>query len=109
MQLFFIWTLFALNSYSVAAQDLEPSTAWKSPNITLSKEDRLGIASAALDKAASMLQYNGQFNDSTYDTPGRLYGQMAEFDRLTNQTKYKQTLQQCFVLAESISPEFSST
>ncbi len=48
------------------------------------------------------------FSDSAYDTPGRLYGQMAEFDRLTNQTKYKQTLRQCFSLAESISPEFSS-
>ncbi|KAK0433864.1 hypothetical protein EV421DRAFT_2039941 [Armillaria borealis] len=53
-----------------------------------------------------MLQSNGQFNDSVYDTPGRLYAQMVEFDRLTNQTKYKQTLKQCFALAESINPEF---
>ncbi|PBK86042.1 hypothetical protein ARMGADRAFT_1169270 [Armillaria gallica] len=68
----------------------------------LSKDDRVSIASVALDKAVSMLLPNGQFNDSAYDTPGRLYGQMAEFDRLTNQTKYKQTLQQCFTLAESI-------
>ncbi|SJL17365.1 uncharacterized protein ARMOST_20915 [Armillaria ostoyae] len=34
---------------------------------------------------------------------------MAEFDRLTNQTQYKQTLQQCFILAESVSPGFLST
>ncbi len=29
MQLVFIWALFALSSYSAAAQDLKPSTAWK--------------------------------------------------------------------------------
>ncbi len=45
-------------------------------------------------------------SDSAYDTPARLYAQMAEFDKLTNQTKYKQTLKQCFALAESTSPEF---
>ncbi|KAK0229435.1 hypothetical protein EDD85DRAFT_1026459 [Armillaria nabsnona] len=84
-----------------------PYTIDFNPNITSSKDERIAIASAALDKAVSMLQHNGQFNDSAYDTPGRLYGQMAEFDRLTNQTKYKQTLQQCFALAESVSPGFS--
>ncbi|PBK86126.1 hypothetical protein ARMGADRAFT_1128195 [Armillaria gallica] len=31
---------------------------------------------------------------------------MAEFDRLTNQTTYKKTLKQFFVLAESINPDF---
>ncbi|KAK0216387.1 hypothetical protein IW262DRAFT_214172 [Armillaria fumosa] len=91
---------------SGAAQDLTPSNSWKNPNITLSKDDRIGIAGAALDKAVRMLQSNGQFNDSTYDIPGRLYAQMAEFDRLTNQTKYKETLKQYFVLAESVSPDF---
>ncbi|KAK0433850.1 hypothetical protein EV421DRAFT_1993823 [Armillaria borealis] len=33
---------------------------------------------------------------------------MAEFDRLTNQTKYKQTLKQYFALAESVYPGFSN-
>ncbi len=47
-------------------------------------------------------------SDSPYGIPGRLYGQMAEFDRLTNQTKYKQTLKQDFALAESANSEFSS-
>ncbi|KAK0237346.1 hypothetical protein EDD85DRAFT_791015 [Armillaria nabsnona] len=37
-----------------------------------------------------------------------LYGQMAEFDRLTNQTKYKQTLKQGFTLPELVNSEFSS-
>ncbi|KAK0443433.1 uncharacterized protein EV420DRAFT_1237537, partial [Desarmillaria tabescens] len=82
------------------------------PNITSSKDDRISIASAALEKAISMLQPNGQFNvssDTTYETAGRLYAQMAEFDRLTNQTKYKQALKQCFALAESVSSEFLTT
>ncbi|KAK0237379.1 hypothetical protein EDD85DRAFT_1008566 [Armillaria nabsnona] len=91
------------------AQDLKPSTLWKDPNITLSKDDRITIASAAIEKAVSMLQPNGQFSDSSFDIPGKLYAQMAEFDRLTNQTTYKQTLKQCFVLAESISPKFLTT
>ncbi|SJL17343.1 uncharacterized protein ARMOST_20893 [Armillaria ostoyae] len=104
-----VWMLLVHFISSGGAQDLTPSPLWKNHNITSSKDDRITIASAALDKAVSMLQPNGQFNDSAYDTPGRLYGQMAELDRLTNQTKYKQTLRQCFALAESISPEFSST
>ncbi|PBK61062.1 hypothetical protein ARMSODRAFT_1025971 [Armillaria solidipes] len=96
-----VWMLLVPFIASGIAQDLTPSILWKNPNITSSKDERIDIASAALEKAVSMLQPNGQFNDSAYDTPGRLYGQMAEFDRLTNQTKYKQTLQQCFALAES--------
>ncbi|KAK0229428.1 hypothetical protein EDD85DRAFT_957170 [Armillaria nabsnona] len=103
-----VWMLLVPFIRSGSAQDLTPSTLWKKPNITLSKDERIAIASAALEKAVSMLEPNGQFNDSAYDTPGRLYGQMAEFDRLMNQTKYKQTLRQCFALAESISPKFSS-
>ncbi|PBK61070.1 hypothetical protein ARMSODRAFT_965256 [Armillaria solidipes] len=91
---------------SGAAQDLTPSISWKNPNITSSKDERISIVSAALDKAVSMLQSNGQFNDSSYGIPGRLCAQMAEFDRLTNQTKYKQTLKQYFALAETVSPEF---
>ncbi|PBK61396.1 hypothetical protein ARMSODRAFT_896870, partial [Armillaria solidipes] len=80
-------------------------------NITSSKEDRISIASAALEKAISMLQSNGQFSvssDSPYGTPGGLYAQMAEFDRLTNQTKYKEQLKGCFKLAESVNSNFLS-
>ncbi|KAK0189333.1 hypothetical protein F5146DRAFT_1138719 [Armillaria mellea] len=109
-----VWMLWVTFIGACNAQDFTPSTLWKNPNITSSKDSRIAIASAALEKAIDMLQPNKQFNvqvspDSAYDTPGRLYGQMAEFDRLTNQTKYKQTLRQWFALAESISPGFSST
>ncbi|KAK0468894.1 hypothetical protein IW261DRAFT_1676897 [Armillaria novae-zelandiae] len=98
-----LWILSVPFIRSCSAQDFTPSILWKNqnPNITLSTDERIAITRAALEKAVSMLQPNGQFNDSAYDTPGRLYGQMAEFDRLTNQTKYKQTLRQCFALAES--------
>ncbi len=44
--------------------------------------------------------------DSTYETPGRLYAQMAEFDRLTNQIIYKDILKRYFVEAESLNPGF---
>ncbi|KAK0445650.1 uncharacterized protein EV420DRAFT_1717390 [Desarmillaria tabescens] len=107
--LLLVWMLVAPLIASVAAQDLTPSTSWKNPNITLSKDDRISIASAAIEKAASMLQNNGLFNDSTQGTAGRLYAQMAGLDRLTNQTMYKQTLKQAFVLAESLYSEFSNT
>ncbi|KAK0433866.1 hypothetical protein EV421DRAFT_1842422 [Armillaria borealis] len=103
----FIWTLFALSSYSVVAQDLKSSTAWRSPNITLSKEDRINIAGAALETAINNLnQSNGQFIDDIYDGVGSLYAQMAEFDGLTNQTKYKDMLKQYFALVESTKPGF---
>ncbi|KAK0476947.1 hypothetical protein IW261DRAFT_1635377 [Armillaria novae-zelandiae] len=103
------WMLLVPLLRSGGAQDLPTPTSWKNPNITSSRDDRISIASAAIDEAVSMLQPDGQFKDSTFDIPGRLYAQMAEFDRLTNQTTYKQTLKQYFVLAESISPEFSTT
>ncbi|KAK0187579.1 hypothetical protein F5146DRAFT_1141005 [Armillaria mellea] len=103
---------------SGTAQDLTPAISWRSPNITSSKDDRISIASAAIEKAVSMLQPDGQFggvfhsvssvvrpfqvsSDSAYLSANRLYAQMAEFDRLTNQTKYKQMLKQWFSLAET--------
>ncbi|PBK84200.1 hypothetical protein ARMGADRAFT_974338 [Armillaria gallica] len=99
---FLVWLLVVHCMALGAAQDLTPSISWKNPNITSSKDDRINIASAAIEKAVSMLQSDGQFNDSKRVTAGRLYAQMAELDRLTNQTKYKQTLKQCFALAESV-------
>ncbi|PBK86143.1 hypothetical protein ARMGADRAFT_941017, partial [Armillaria gallica] len=79
------------------------------PNITSSKNECIGIARAALDKVVTMLQSNGQLNGALYSFSLLLYWQMAEFDRLTNQTKYKQTLKQIFALAKMTSPEFLTT
>ncbi|KAK0237335.1 hypothetical protein EDD85DRAFT_770967, partial [Armillaria nabsnona] len=76
------------------------------PNITLSKDDRISIASVALDTAIKNLnQSNGQFN-GIYEAAGRFYAEMAEFDGLTNQTKYKDTLKQYFELAGLVKPNF---
>ncbi|KAK0435924.1 uncharacterized protein EV420DRAFT_1281477 [Desarmillaria tabescens] len=100
------WMLVAPYITLVSAQDLTPFTSWKNPNIASSKDDRISIASAALEKAVSMLQPNGKFGDSTHATSSRLYAQMAEFDRLTNQTKYKETLKQGFALAKLDNSEF---
>ncbi|PBK61076.1 hypothetical protein ARMSODRAFT_1089927 [Armillaria solidipes] len=107
MRLVFISTLFALSSYSVAAQELKPSADWRSPIITLSKDDRISIADYALQEAISMLnKTNGQFSDGRYDAAGAHYAQIPEFDRLTNQTTYKDTLKNYFKLAESVKPGF---
>ncbi|KAK0481029.1 hypothetical protein EDD18DRAFT_800939 [Armillaria luteobubalina] len=107
MRQFYIWTLFSVSWYSaVAAQDLQPPAAWRSPNITLSREDCINIARAALETAISNLNQSAQFGDNIYESPGRLYAQMAEFDRLTNQTKYKDMLKQYFLLAEFTRPGF---
>lgn len=35
-----------------------------------------------------------------------LYAQMAEFDRITNQTKYKDVLKKYFPLMEAVRPNF---
>ncbi|PBK86081.1 hypothetical protein ARMGADRAFT_542235 [Armillaria gallica] len=107
MRLAVISTLLAFSLYSVAAQDLTPSPTWRSPNIILSKDDRTSIAIIALGKAISMLnQTNGQFRDGIYRNGGILYAQMAEFDRLTSQTMYKETLKNYSTLAESVGPGF---
>ncbi|PBK86120.1 hypothetical protein ARMGADRAFT_1128190 [Armillaria gallica] len=107
MRLIFISTLFALSSYSVAAQELRPSGSWRSPNITLSTDDRISIAENALQAAISALNpTNGQFDDGRYDTAGEHYAQIAEFDRLINRTTYKDILKHDFTLAETVKPGF---
>ncbi|KAK0492357.1 hypothetical protein EDD18DRAFT_1358027 [Armillaria luteobubalina] len=86
---------------AVVAQDFTPSSSWRSPNVTRSQDDRISIAGAALDKAIDFLLSNGSFN-SAYGTPGMLYAQMAKFDRVTNQTKYKDLLKSYFPLMEAV-------
>ncbi|KAK0445674.1 uncharacterized protein EV420DRAFT_1484303 [Desarmillaria tabescens] len=97
------WLLWSIinSTISVAAQDLMLFTSWKNPNIMLSKDGRISIPSAALEKVVSL--------DSTHATSSRLYTQIAEFDTLTNQTKYKETLKQGFMLAKLDNSEFLNT
>ncbi|PBK86103.1 hypothetical protein ARMGADRAFT_940991, partial [Armillaria gallica] len=78
------------------------------PSITSSKDVCITIASAALDKAISMLQSSGQFNGAFHSVYSITFVYQLEFDRLTKQMKYKQTLKQGIALAESVNSEFSS-
>ncbi|KAK0244422.1 hypothetical protein EDD85DRAFT_808019 [Armillaria nabsnona] len=106
LTLILFWTLVAHSLLLVAAQDFIPSSSWRSPNVTTSQDDRISIAGAALDKTAGFFLSDGSFNDSAYGTPGMLYAQMAEFDRITNQTKYKDVLKKYFPLMEAVRPYF---
>ncbi|KAK0468915.1 hypothetical protein IW261DRAFT_1597894 [Armillaria novae-zelandiae] len=118
MRLVFISTLLALSSYSAAAEDPKPPTTWtvdtlslveNSQNVTQSWDERISNASASLQQAITMVnQTHGQFNVSngTYADAGALYAQMVEYDRLTNQTKYKVILRDYFTVAESKNPGF---
>ncbi|KAK0487249.1 hypothetical protein IW261DRAFT_1446751 [Armillaria novae-zelandiae] len=106
LTLILFWTLVAHSLLLVVAQDFTPSSSWRSPNVTTSQDDRISIAGAALDKAIAFVLSDGSFNDSAYGTPGMLYSQMAEFDRITNQTKYKDSLKNYFPLREAVRTDF---
>uniref|UniRef100_A0A0W0GEH2 Glycoside hydrolase family 76 protein n=1 Tax=Moniliophthora roreri TaxID=221103 RepID=A0A0W0GEH2_MONRR len=92
--------------YSATAQDFVSSTLWQNPAITVSPEDRVKIARDGIERTIVMLGTNGQFNDSFYGTPARLFSQMAEFDLATNQTTYKDQLLQYFQQAQGVQTGF---
>ncbi|KAJ6577848.1 hypothetical protein B0H19DRAFT_932059 [Mycena capillaripes] len=77
------------------------------PNITTSLVDRIGIASAGLEKTISQLGPDAQFDGQSLGYAGQLYSQMAEFDIATNQTKYADSLTKYFLLAPHRSTNFS--
>ncbi|SJL17354.1 uncharacterized protein ARMOST_20904 [Armillaria ostoyae] len=64
------------------------------------QDDRIGIASAALQKAINMLnKTTGHFSDvaaGNFGAAATLFAQMAELDRLTNQTLHKDNLKGYF-------------
>ncbi|PBK61073.1 hypothetical protein ARMSODRAFT_1065498 [Armillaria solidipes] len=64
------------------------------------QDDRIGIASAALQKAMNMLnKTTGHFSDDAtgnFGAAATLFAQMAELDRLTNQTLHKDNLKGYF-------------
>ncbi|KAK7024504.1 hypothetical protein VNI00_016256 [Paramarasmius palmivorus] len=83
------------------------SPAWRKPDITISQQDRVDLASAALDKGINALQSNGVFNY----TSGRidfgpypsayLHGLLAEFDISTQKMKYEDRVRMYFSRLES--------
>ncbi|KAF7365901.1 Glycoside hydrolase family 76 protein [Mycena venus] len=95
----FISTALLLPLRSLAQQ---ASSSWRKPNITTSRDDRVSVAEAAIEKALVFIDAtNGQFSDpgDSYGLGGTLYSQLAEFDLATNQTKYADVLQRYFLAA----------
>ncbi|KAF7290160.1 Glycoside hydrolase family 76 protein [Mycena indigotica] len=87
----------------VASQLLGAS--WRKPNITTSLEDRIRLAQGALSQAISQLDSATlAFPDpaTTYGLSGALYSQLAEFDQLTNQSRYAITLGGYFGSAKAV-------
>ncbi|KAI3605511.1 glycoside hydrolase family 76 protein [Moniliophthora roreri] len=100
------WSLVAP---SVLAQTFSPSSSWRKPYLSITPEERIQIAAAALDKAVSMLDSRGQFSDTiggNYGLAGNMASQMAMFDRATNQTKYKDKLTELFPKAQEVNKGF---
>ncbi|KAJ7468995.1 hypothetical protein FB451DRAFT_1368658 [Mycena latifolia] len=83
------------------------SSAWREPNVTMSLTDRLSTTEAALQKAVGVLNTTNQFNGQTYETVGRVYTQMAEFDKITSQRMYEDSLQQYFSQTAQVRANFS--
>ncbi|KAJ7467427.1 hypothetical protein B0H11DRAFT_2197345 [Mycena galericulata] len=79
----------------------------KRPNITTSTVDRVSLAGTALDIAIGRLNAEGQFNGEGTGIAGYLYSQMAEFDIITNQTKYEKTLEQNLDFIQKTRANFS--
>ncbi|KAF8197699.1 hypothetical protein K438DRAFT_1584778, partial [Mycena galopus ATCC 62051] len=77
------------------------------PNITISLEDRINIAGAAIETAISKLGPDAQFDGQSLGYAGQLYSQMAEFDIASNQTKYKATLKEYFLKEPHRASNFS--
>ncbi|KAJ7249634.1 hypothetical protein C8J57DRAFT_1723828, partial [Mycena rebaudengoi] len=72
------------------------SSTWRKPAIVSSSADRIKLASDALEEAISHLSSTGQFIGEPLDfqVSGRLYEQMAEFDLMTNQTRYRDFIEE---------------
>ncbi|KAJ8084027.1 hypothetical protein AAF712_000916 [Marasmius tenuissimus] len=88
----------------------DPNPAWKDKDIITPTKERINIARNAIDKAIAMVvDANEQvkLEDGNYGSIGRLFSQMAHFDMLTNQTKYKQRLLTFFPQAEKFRPGFA--
>ncbi|KAJ7777676.1 hypothetical protein DFH07DRAFT_936690 [Mycena maculata] len=89
----------------VAAQ--VPSPSWRKSDITTSAVDRVNLTGTALDVAIGRLNGEGLFNGEATGIAGYLYSQMAEFDIITNQTKYETTLEQYLDLIQQTHANFS--
>ncbi|KAJ6452642.1 hypothetical protein C8R45DRAFT_1223443 [Mycena sanguinolenta] len=109
---FFLVLACALCSESVPtlrARNLVSESSWRKPDVAQSGSDLITLASAALGKAIDGLSTVNQFDGQTYEIVATLYSEMAEFDLITNQTQYQDTLQQSFSKTQETRPTFSDT
>ncbi|KAK7030968.1 hypothetical protein VNI00_013916 [Paramarasmius palmivorus] len=110
----FLFYAFILHCSLVGAQDSKFVTNpnWQTSDITVTSEERIEIAKAAIEKTLSIFVVNGQTqidnttHDGNYGPAGRLYSQMADFDAATKQTLYKDRLLEYFAQAEALHPSF---
>ncbi|KAJ7577879.1 hypothetical protein C8J56DRAFT_969954 [Mycena floridula] len=85
-----------------------PST-WKNTGIVTAPAQRVRLAQAAIDKSVSQLNStNGQVIGGNPASTAVLYNNMATFDQLTNQTKYRDQLKALFTTVDSLNPGFAN-
>ncbi|KAJ7260617.1 hypothetical protein C8J57DRAFT_1636635 [Mycena rebaudengoi] len=106
--------LLLLAAFALPTLALDVSPYWRKPNITASPAERVNLAGAALALAVSQLNPVPQFfpnatNDAVAGCKGSFYGQLAEFDLITEQTVYKKTLNTYFQVAQMAHANFSTT
>ncbi|KAJ8089632.1 hypothetical protein PM082_014890 [Marasmius tenuissimus] len=69
------------------------SSNWRKPSFTTPLNERVDLAQAALELSVANLTSDGQFQaPQFYFQSGLLYSQMAEFDLVSNQSRYKDKL-----------------
>ncbi|KAJ7619774.1 hypothetical protein DFH06DRAFT_1341863 [Mycena polygramma] len=90
----------------VPVESLVASPAWNT-SLTISIAERVRLTGAALDVAIDRLGGDAQFQGEPYGVTGTLYSQMAQFDLITNQTKYQSALLRYFQLQDSLNKNFS--
>ncbi|KAK7053555.1 hypothetical protein R3P38DRAFT_1461041 [Favolaschia claudopus] len=81
----------------------------RKPNITLALSDIIQVTSAALNKAVNGARTINQFDGQTYEFVATLYSEMADFDRINNQTQYQDFLEQAFAQTQQERPNFSDS
>ncbi|KAJ7618086.1 hypothetical protein FB45DRAFT_217545 [Roridomyces roridus] len=106
--LFLFTFLLFVQVYSAGANTTTISTTgWRKPNVTLSNAARIGTAATALEKAIDNLPTTEQYDGQTYEFVATLFAEMADFDLITGQTVYQDTLNSLFAQTLGNRPLFS--
>ncbi|KAL0577968.1 hypothetical protein V5O48_004004 [Marasmius crinis-equi] len=87
----------------ISSLDLPSTSSWRKPGITASREERINRTAAAID----MFIKSDTFFNSPPPQPlpnkswpyGELLAEIADFDILTNQTRYKEVVQKYYLPA----------